>query len=209
MHEAGYRRHHQQHDDGKRIDAQRPIDFQIAGSDVVEDGDVGVMSGEADIVKGVARQHPGDGKQRRRDQFGGARAGGRLGAAMFVVGTVRDCGMADLGVRRAMRLLDAIATACSWSGGGGSSPGRRLRAPISAMAPAMTAPRSGRKTMASYMPLCPQFPTATPSAGNASFALPHGEEGGVRGYGLSVRAPSPQPSPRCGEGVRISKPLTR
>ena len=27
----------------------------------------------------------------------------------------------------------------------------------------------------------------------------------MRGYGLSVRAPSPQPSPRWGEGVRISE----
>ena len=38
---------------------------------------------------------------------------------------------------------------------------------------------------------------------------PQRGEGGVRGYGLSVRAPSPQPSPLWGEGVRIGKPLTR
>src|SRR5580700_10629413 len=34
---------------------------------------------------------------------------------------------------------------------------------------------------------------------------PRGGEGGVRGYGLSVRTPSPQPSPRWGEGARISE----
>src|SRR5580692_11938329 len=34
---------------------------------------------------------------------------------------------------------------------------------------------------------------------------PQRGEGGVRGYGLAVRAPSPQPSPRWGEGARISE----
>src|SRR5580658_2830970 len=34
---------------------------------------------------------------------------------------------------------------------------------------------------------------------------PQRGEGGVRGYGLAVRAPSPQPSPRWGEGARIGE----
>ena len=44
------------------------------------------------------------------------------------------------------------------------------------------------------------------SSMRSSSPSPQRGEGGVRGYGLAVRAPSPHPSPRWGEGVRMRKP---
>src|SRR5215472_17690050 len=55
-----------------------------------------------------------------------------------------------------------------WSscGGGGFSPGKRLRAPASAMMPAMIEPISGSATMVSYMPLYPGL-VVTPDGENS------------------------------------------
>ncbi len=105
MHEGGYRRHHDQHHGGERIDAQRPIDFQIADGDEVEDRDMGVMPGKADIVEGVAGQHPGDGKERRGDQLGRLRAGGGLDALMLLGGCVGEFGVRGVRRRRGVHVL--------------------------------------------------------------------------------------------------------
>ena len=105
MHEAGYRRHHDQHHGGERIDAQRPIDFQIADGDEVEDRDMGVMPGKADIVEGVAGQHPGNAKQRRGDQLRGPRAGGGLGGFVLLGGGVGEFGVCGVRQRRGVRML--------------------------------------------------------------------------------------------------------
>jgi hypothetical protein len=153
MDEAGNGRHHDQHHHGERIDAQRPIDLEIARGDEIEDGDVGVMPGKADIVECVAGQHPRDGKQRRGDQLRRLRARGRLGGAVRLVARMVDCGVFGLRRRRKPCAWPSGTSVAAWSscGGGGSSPGRRLRAPTSVIEPAMTAPRSGRKTIARYI----------------------------------------------------------
>src|SRR5580658_8030395 len=78
------------------------------------------------------------------------------------------------------------------------------------MAPAMTAPSSGRKTMATYMPLIPQNLATRENDGNAFFALSPGGSGigGLRPPFLTGR--TPMRSIGCGEGVRPlgQSPLT-
>jgi hypothetical protein len=85
MNERRYRRHHHQHHGGERIDEQRPIDLQVAGCDEIENRDMGVMPGEADLVKGVAGQNPGDEKKRGGDQLGSLRACARRTTGVLIV----------------------------------------------------------------------------------------------------------------------------
>ncbi len=74
MHERRHGRDHHQHHRGQRIDAQRPIDLQIAGLDPGHQHDPLVDMAEADAREGDPRQSRGREQEQRRDQFGRARA---------------------------------------------------------------------------------------------------------------------------------------
>ena len=95
-------RHHDQHHRGERVDAQRPIDFEIARGDEIEDCDVSVVPGKADIVERVAGQQPRDGKQRRGDQLGHLRAGARRPAPVRLVARMIDFGVCGVQRQRAV-----------------------------------------------------------------------------------------------------------
>ncbi len=103
--QRGHRRHHHQHHGGERVDAQRPVDLEIAGGDEVEDGDAGVVAVQADIDESDPGQHPGDAQQRRGDEFGRLRAGARWPALGLFVAGMGDVGMRARGRRRGVRTV--------------------------------------------------------------------------------------------------------
>ena len=77
VHERRDGRDHHQHHRGQRVDAQRPVDLEIARDDPGEQPDARVLMAEADVDEGDPGQHHGDEQERGGDELGRARAGGR------------------------------------------------------------------------------------------------------------------------------------
>ena len=90
VHKGRHRGHDHQHHCGQRVDAQRPVDLQIARRDPSEDRHAHVVVVEADVDKGDPRQDHRHHQQRRSDELGRARAGGGgLVRGVVVVRSVR------------------------------------------------------------------------------------------------------------------------
>ena len=93
---------------------------------------------EADREEGDPGQDRRDDQQARGDQLGRTRAGRRLVMVVAVVVMIMamPCGMAVMMVAMIVVMVAGLAA------------GMLPRAPTSAISPAMSAPSSGRKTMA-------------------------------------------------------------
>ena len=127
MHERRHRGHHHQHHGGQRVDAQRPVDLEVAGGDPVEQRDAGVVPVEADLDEGD-QESTRTAQQRRGDELGSA-SRRSIGDLFFAVeARMVDCGVIASRRRRA---------------GAGMAVARRQR-----IRPAMMEPSSGRKTIA-------------------------------------------------------------
>jgi hypothetical protein len=85
VHEAGDRRHDDQHHGGQRVDAQRPVDRQLAGQHPGEYRNAQRLTVEADLHEGDPRQHAGDQQEGGRDQLGQAGARRRRLAHMRMI----------------------------------------------------------------------------------------------------------------------------
>src|SRR5260370_28071036 len=77
MNEGGDGGGDEEQDRRERVDAQAPVDLQLAGNDPWKERHAAVLMAKADIGEGQPRQQHGGEKKDRGDELGGTRAGGR------------------------------------------------------------------------------------------------------------------------------------
>ncbi len=90
VHEGRHRRDHHQHHGDQRIDADGPVDLQVARVHPGEQHFARVLVREADAVERDPGEHHRDEQEQRGDELGRARARGRrFGVMMIVMTAVR------------------------------------------------------------------------------------------------------------------------
>ena len=103
MDECGDGIHDDEHDRRERVDAQRPVDFEIVDDDPGKERHPGVVMAKPDVDEGQPRQQHGGEQEYGGDDFGGTRSRGRRFDRLRLRGRAFEGGMRALRIRRAMR----------------------------------------------------------------------------------------------------------